>query len=159
VEHVQPLDRPFPRRPVVLIAGALGLATLIALLAVAGAGLFHVRHAAAPLRHAAARTHVPKPVVPLRPRSDDSVLVLNGNGIAGAAGTAATRLLSTGYRRATAANAAQTYATSLVLFRRGWQREAGRLARDAGVRVVAPLDGRLPAADADYRLVLILGGN
>ena len=85
--------------------------------------------------------------------------MLNGNGVAHAAGTAATRLLAAGYRRATATDAAQAYASSLVLFRRGWEREAQRLAHDAGVRVVAPLDGRVRGSEARYQLVLILGAN
>jgi hypothetical protein len=87
------------------------------------------------------------------------VLVLNGNGISGAAGTEATKLLAAGYRHAIPTDASQDYATSFVLFRPGWQREAQRLARDAGIRSVAPLDGRLPRTDAGYRLVLILGAN
>jgi hypothetical protein len=87
------------------------------------------------------------------------VLVLNGNGLAGVAGTEASTLLSTGYRHATAADAPQGYARSLVLFRPGWQREAERLAHDAGILTVAPLDGRLARSNASYPLVLILGAN
>jgi hypothetical protein len=89
-----------------------------------------------------------------------SVLVLNGNGTSGVAGTTATRLIGRGYGSATATNAVNDrYATSLVLYRPGWQREAARLGRDAGIRVVAPLDGRLPAGSARDQLVLILGAN
>jgi hypothetical protein len=97
---------------------------------------------------------------PLRPRSRVSVLVLNGNGTSGAAGTTATRLLGRGYHSATATNAAiDNYATSLVLYRPGWEREARRLAHDAGIRVVAALDGRLPAGSGRDELVFILGAN
>ena len=97
---------------------------------------------------------------PLRPRSRVSVLVLNGNGTSGVAGTTATRLLGRGYGSATATNAqTDSYATSLVLYRRGWEPEAQRLAKDAHVRVVAALDGRLPAGSARDQLVLILGAN
>jgi hypothetical protein len=46
-----------------------------------------------------------------------------------------------------------------VLFRPGWQREAERLARDAGIRAVAPLDGRVAGAYARLPLVLVLGAN
>ena len=74
------------------------------------------------------------PVHPLRPRSSVSVLVLNGNGVSGAAGSLATRLGASGYRSATAADAPrQDYARSVVLYRPGWVREARRLAHDAGV--------------------------
>jgi hypothetical protein len=96
----------------------------------------------------------------MRPRSRVSVLVLNGNGTSGAAGATATRLLGRGYLSATATDAAtDTYATSLVLYRPGWDREARRLARDAGIRVVAALDGRLPAGSGRDQLVVILGAN
>ena len=99
-------------------------------------------------------------VVPLRPRSRVSVLVLNGNGTSGVAGATATRLRAQGYRSATATNAPDDgYATSLVLYRRGWEPEAQRLAKDARVRLVAALDGRLPAGSMRDELVLILGAN
>jgi hypothetical protein len=95
---------------------------------------------------------------PLRPRSRTSVLVLNGNGFSGAAGTLANRLLSHGYRNALATDAqVTTYARSLILFRRGWASEAERLAKDARIRVAAALDGTLPASDARFPLVVILG--
>jgi LytR cell envelope-related transcriptional attenuator len=87
------------------------------------------------------------------------VLVLNGNGVSGAAGAEASRLLGRGYRSTNAVNAPVGYATSLVLFRPGWQREGERLGRDARTPMVAPLDGTLPRADAGYELVLILGAN
>ena len=76
------------------------------------------------------------------------------------AGATANRLLGRGYRSATATNAANDgYATSLVLYRPGWAGEANRLAKDAGIKVVAALDGRLPAGSAHDQLVLILGAN
>ena len=97
---------------------------------------------------------------PLRPRSRTSVAVLNGNGVSGAAGAEATAILARGYRHAGPGDApSSTYARSLVLFRPGWQREAERLARDAGIRAVAPLDGRLAPAYAHIPLALILGSN
>jgi hypothetical protein len=86
------------------------------------------------------------------------VLVLNGNGTSGVAGSTATRLLARGYHSATATNAAiDNYATSLVLYRPGWEPEARRLAHDTGMRIVAALDGRLPAGSGRDQLVVILG--
>ena len=100
------------------------------------------------------------PVHPLRPRSSVSVLVLNGNGVSGAAGSLATRLGSAGYRSATAADApSHNYARSVVLYRPGWVREARRLARDAGVQAVAPLDGMTPSQLRGAQLVMLLGGS
>jgi len=136
------------------------LVTSLVALAVIG-GLLALHHPAltrpaAPTGRASERQKAP----PLRPRSRVSVLVLNGNGMSGVAGTTASRLLGRGYRSATATNAAtDNYATSLVLYRPGWEREARRLARDAGIRVVAALDGRLPADSERDQLVVILGGN
>lgn len=167
MEHVQPLQRSFPWRAAALLALALAVVELAMILSLEGGRLAHLLHpAAAPAatrlnqtRPSTVAGHVwSGPVTPLRPRSRVSVLVLNGNGVNGAAGQTATRLLRHGYRSATAADApSHDYATSLVLYRPGWQREAHRLAHDAGARVIAPLDGRLPAGSKRYRLVLILG--
>ena len=88
------------------------------------------------------------------------MLVLNGNGISGAAGTVATSVLAHGYRHAIPADAPSLrYARSLVLFRPGWRREAARLARDARIATVAPLDGRVAPEYARVPLLLILGAN
>ena len=100
------------------------------------------------------------PPTPLRPRSKISVLVLNGNGAEGAAGTTATRLLGAGYGHAIPTDASNlAYARSLVLYRPGWQREAERLGKDARIATVAPLDGHVAPAYAHVPLVVILGAN
>jgi LytR cell envelope-related transcriptional attenuator len=161
VEHVQPFDRPFPWRAAALAACAVALFELIALLALAGAHLFHVHHAAAsrPATTTPAVRATKAAVRPLRSRSRVSVLVLNGNGVSGAAGTESTQLLARGYRHAVPGDAPTTYAQSVVLFRPGWQQEAERLARDVGIRAVTPLDVRLPGSERGYQVVLILGAN
>ena len=101
-----------------------------------------------------------QPLPPLHPRSRTSVLVLNGNGVSGAAGTAATTILARGYQHAIPTDAPDhDYARSMILFRPGWQREATRLGRDAKIPTVAPLDGHLAPAFAHVPLVLILGAN
>jgi hypothetical protein len=153
VEHAQPFTRPFPWRMAALVTSLVALATIGGLLAMHHPALTRpaAQTGATPKRHDA---------TPLRPRSRVSVLVLNGNGTSGVAGTTATRLLGRGYHSATATNAAiDNYATSLVLYRPGWEREARRLARDTGIRVVAALDGRLPAGSGRDQLVVILGAN
>jgi hypothetical protein len=158
MEHAHPLDRPFPWRAAALAAGLVALVELTALLALGGARVFHVHHATGsppPAAHTGARPAVQL----LRPRSRVSVLVLNGNGVSGAAGAEATQVLAHGYRHAVPADAARAYAQSVVLFRPGWQREAERLARDAGIGAVTPLDVRLPRSDSGYQVVLILGAN
>jgi hypothetical protein len=151
VEHVQPFNRPFPWRLAILVASALALVAL--------AGLVYA-HRPAQTRAVSTTGHAPKrqPAVPLRPRSRVSVLVLNGNGVSGAAGRVATGLLARGYRHAIPTDAPSLdYARSLVLYRPGWQGEAERLARDVRIPAVAPLDGRVAPAYAHVPLVLILG--
>lgn len=161
MEHVQPFERPFPWRTVTIVTGLLVLAGLAALLALVAIRLAHARQrtvGAGTPSHPAVRLPAKVPTVhPLQRRSHVSVLVLNGNGITHAAGSEASRLVGEGYGRTLAADAPTLYARSLVLFRPGWEREARRLARDAGIRAVAPLDGRVPHSEAAYRLVLILG--
>ena len=161
MEYVPTFDRPFPWRAAALAACAVAVAELAALLALAGARLFHVHHptASAPAATTPAGPVTKTGVHPLRPRSRVSVLVLNGNGVSGAAGTEAARILAHGYRHAVPADASSTYAQSVVLFRPGWQREAKRLATDVGVSTATPLDVRLPRSDRGYQVVLILGAN
>jgi hypothetical protein len=163
VEHAHLIRPGFPWRAATVVVGVVALVELVALIAVA---LVHVagttHHAAstpaASVRHAAA---LPVPTVrnvPLRPRSRVRVLVLNGNGVAGAAAASAARLRADGYRIGGAANAQRhDYARSMVLYVPGWAKEAHRLARDAGIGVVAPEDGLRPAQLRGSRLILLLG--
>ncbi|TML53528.1 MAG: LytR family transcriptional regulator [Actinobacteria bacterium] len=153
MEQVQPLSRPFPWRLATLVASAVALAIL--------AGLVLTRRPAQ-TRPVSDTGRVPtrQAVTPLRPRSRLSVLVLNGNGASGAAGTEATTILARGYRHAIPSDAPQLdYARSLVLFRPGWQREAERLARDVKIPTVATLDGRVAPEYAHVPLIVILGAN
>lgn len=101
----------------------------------------------------------PPPVgVAKLPRSHTSVLVLNGNGRAGAAHVEASKLHGLGYRIGGAANAKRSdYATTVVMFRGGFAAEAHRLARDLHVSVVGPLDGMKPSALHGSQLVVVLG--
>jgi hypothetical protein len=153
VEHAQPFSRPVSWRLATLVAVALALATL---------GGLVLTHQSQRTHPAAVADHAPKkpPAIPLRPRSRISVLVLNGNGVSGAAGGLASDLLAVGYHPAIPGDAPNLeYARSLVLFRPGWQREAERLSRDARIPIVAPLDGRVAPEYAHIPLVLILGAN
>ena len=87
------------------------------------------------------------------------VVVLNGNGRQGAAAVTASRVHGKGYRIGLVGNApSHDYASSLVMYRRGFEGEARRLARDLGVKVVGPLDGMRPAQLDGAHAVLILGG-
>jgi len=168
VDLAQQLPRAFSWRTATLVAGGLAMLELVALI-VGGTLLFArpVRHAAAATTHAAAPAvravaHVrPVPTVrshPLRPRSRVAVLVLNGNGVQGAAGREAARLQGLGYHIGGAENAARhDYARSMVMFAPGWRNEARRLARDTGIRMVAPVDGMKRSALRASPLVVLLG--
>jgi hypothetical protein len=93
-----------------------------------------------------------------RPPSHVRIMVLNGNGHAGAAGAEAARLKHLGYKVTGAGNAhRQDYATSVVMYRDGWRAEGLRLAKDLGVKVVGPLDGVPASALQGGQLLVIVG--
>jgi len=92
------------------------------------------------------------------PRSKTGVFVFNGNGHSGAASAAAGRLSRAGYRiRGTANAVRQDYATTVVMYRRGWEAEGIRLAHDLHVKVVGPLDGITSRALHGGQLAVVLG--
>jgi hypothetical protein len=177
VDHAGHFNRPpMPWRAATLVLAAVAVVELAGLLALGGARLrphLHLpRRTAAPAAkaaHAPARgtaTHrtAPKPAAPrlrpARPVSRVSVLVLNGNGVTGAAGAEARQLRAEGYRSAIAADATRSnYATTLVLFAPGYEAEGRRLGRELGTRLVSPLDGTTTAQLRGSQLVAILGGS
>jgi hypothetical protein len=167
VEHAGHIPRSFPWRGATLVVGAIAAAELLAL---ASIGALHLapKHpvaagaGATPKRVVRAAAHVPSapPSQPLRTRGRVHVLILNGNGIQGAASSEAARLRSAGYRIAAAENAQRhDYAQSMVLYVPGWIKEARRLAHDAGIRLVAPIDGLRPSALKGSKTVVILGSS
>lgn len=106
----------------------------------------------------ALHARVPASAKPTLARSHTGVLVLNGNGRAGAAGSAAATLRGLGYRIRGVANAQrQDYATTVVMYRAGYRPEAVRLAHDVHAGVVGPLDGLRPAALHGGQLAVVLG--
>jgi len=158
VDHAQPIPSSFPWRTATIVVGAIAAVELIALLGI-GVVRLAPSHAAKPAVHRVAPRHAaPRvPTHPLRTRSAVRVLVLNGNGVQGAAGAAAARLHLRGYRIGGTRNAARRYALSMVLYVPGWIKEARRLAHDAGIRVVAPVDGLRPSQLSGSKLVVVLG--
>jgi hypothetical protein len=96
---------------------------------------------------------------PILERRETSVIVLNGNGVAGAAAATAERVRSRHYTIAGTDNARRSAARSLIMYRPGFDREAKRLARDIGIalRRVAPLDGLRPRELQGAHLALIIG--
>jgi hypothetical protein len=113
---------------------------------------------AAPKKHVAARRLKHVVSLPKLTRHQTKVFVMNGNGRAGAAADEAAKLKRRGYRVPAATNASRTdYATTVVMFKRGYEGDARRLARDMKVKVVGPLDGLKPRAMHGAQLVILLG--
>jgi hypothetical protein len=118
--------------------------------AVAAAATAAVRTPAAVRKTKVARAELPRRKV--------RVVVLNGNGRQGAAAAAAARVSHRGYRIGDVGNAPRLDdPRSLVMYRRGFEGEGRRLARDLGVTVVGPLDGMRPAQLHGAHAVFILG--
>jgi hypothetical protein len=167
VDHAQHVPASFPWRTTSVVAVGIALVELVALVAIGFAKLAPHHHAPAAaaktepkvvVHHAAPKPAPKAPSVPLRPRGRVRVLVLNGNGVTGAAASQAARLQAEGYRIGDATNASRhDYARSMVMFVPGWIKEARRLAHDTGIRMVAPVDGLRPAQLKGSELVLLLG--
>ena len=125
------------------------------------------RAASAPKHHAAPQPARPAhrtPAHPARllPRSKTSILILNGNGIDGAAAQAAAIVRSRGYTVTDTRNAPRTgYPTWRLMVAPGYTAEAKRFARDMGLAQsrVGPLDGMIPRQLHGAKLVLILGAS
>ena len=167
MQHAEPIPTSFPWRGATLVVGAIAAVELLVLIGVIALH-FAPKHAVArsaastkarPVVHATKRVAA-VPSHPLRARSRVHVLVLNGNGAQGAASTEAARLLRAGYRIGGAENALRhDYARSMVLYVPGWVKEAKRLARDTGIKLVAPIDGLTPAKLKASQAVVILGNS
>jgi hypothetical protein len=162
------MDAAIPWRRTALVATSAAMLELVVLVAIGvlAVGRPFARHArdrAVVVARAPARMpqrHVQAaPAVPRLTRARTSVLVLNGNGRQGAASLEARALEALGYRVGATGNAARTgYAQSLVMYRPGYRPEALRLARDAGIRVVGPLDGLRTADLKHSQLAVVVGG-
>lgn len=155
---VIPLPR-VPRRSRSLLFGLLAVCVLACV--VAGAVVFllvrhHAQRAAAPSRSQTAPTS--RPATPTLSRWRTTVMILNGNGINGAAAAAATVVHHFRYRVRSVGNAPRMdYPQSLVMFRPGLRPEAMRFAHDLGVKLVGPLDGLRIGAIHRAKLVYVLG--
>lgn len=160
-----------PWRTATLVASLVAAIELVLLLAAAvlllAKPFAHAmqRHAQA-AAFAPARTQTAAPAqkkqapvgAPTLRRSATHIFVFNGNGRSHAASDAAARLAQRSYKVSGTGNAKrQDYATTVVMFKKGFQAEALRLARDIGVKVVGPLDGVKPAALHGAQLALVLG--
>ena len=168
-QHHEQLIRPW--RTATFIAVAVAAIELLVLVVVGGAliakpssgsAVHHVAKAkAAAATHKAAPSpkvrHAAVPAAHLA-RGKVSVLVLNGNGRQGAAATTAARVSRRGYRIRGVANAPRSdFTRSLVMYRKGFEGESRRLARDVGIRIVGPLDGLRVAQLHGAHAVIVVG--
>jgi hypothetical protein len=168
-EHTDRLPSAFPWRAATVVIGVVAAIELVALIGIGATRLAGPlrAHATTPAPHAAtaapvhhARTTASAPAHPLRLRAALSVLVLNGNGVNGAAGSEATSLQTLGYGGSRSEDAPRhDYARTMVLYVPGYVQEARRLARDTHVGIVAPIDGIRTAELKGSKLVVVLGGS
>lgn len=160
MEQTHDLVRPWRRATIAVSAVAAVEMLLLTIVGIAlfGKPLLHhfqssAASAATPPKHAAK----PAPAKAVLPRSEVVVMVLNGNGRAGAAHAAADRVQAKGYLLGNVGNAPTVMPHSVVMFRPGYAGEGRRLAHDLRVRIVRPLDGMRPSQLLGAHLVLILG--
>ena len=166
MEHVLPNrsgPSGHPWRTIAVVVAGIAALELLGLVAVG------VALVAKPVMHrartdaAATTPAVKKPgkasVRPLMPRGSISVTILNGNGIAGAAATEASRVRARGYLVGEVGNAPRSgYGRSVVMYRTGRRGDALRLARDLRILRVSPLDGLRPRDLLGAQLAVVVGG-
>jgi hypothetical protein len=169
------LVRPW-RRATLVAAGVAGLELVLLIilaLVLAGRSLLPDVHSAAAARKAPATKHSsvarpaaakPKPRPPhagrVLPRAKTGVVVLNGNGISGAAAETAAVVRARGYVVTDTRNAPRSgYPTWRLMTAPGYVAEAKRFARDLDFPLsrIGPLDGMTPRGLHGAKLVLIIG--
>jgi LytR cell envelope-related transcriptional attenuator len=164
MEHAVPFEPVRPWRTAAIVATGVAALELLALIA-AGTVLLGrsvVSHGArAAAKPAATR---PATTTPSRhaslPRAKTRIVVLNGNGQAGAAAAEASTLRARGYKISAVGNAQRaTQGPTLIMYRPGFAAEGQRLARDTGIGVVTALDGMQPSSLRRAQLVVVLGSS
>ena len=167
----EPVETPWRTAAIVAVGvAAIELVILIVVAIVFGAKLLtdHAEKAIAgaqtakrtesAVRDGPKKAKTPAPSTAL-PRAQTSVIVLNGNGVSGAAAVAADRLRRFHYLIAATGNAPRTdFSRSLVMYRPGFKGEALRLAHDLHLRRAVPLDGLTLRDLQGAHLALIIGG-
>jgi hypothetical protein len=157
VEISAPAVRPPRWRTAAIVVSGI-VAFLVLLLIVFGGVLSKsssaIAKSDAAKRHGVGRAEPKRPTIS---RTQTRVLVLNGNGITGAAAAESDSLRARGYKISGTGNAAQSYGQSVVLYRPGRLPEAKRLAADEGIPLVGPLDGITLRQLHGAHLVIVLG--
>jgi hypothetical protein len=149
-----------------MVASGVAAVELLALIVTATVLLGHSVTSNSAAAAAAARPAPTKPATTkpaahaVLPRTRTRVIVLNGNGQAGAAASEAAAIHSRGYKISAVGNAPRsTQGPTLVMYRPGFAAEGRRLARDAGISIVTALDGLKPSSLHRAQLVIVLGAS
>lgn len=166
MEHVLPNPPGAPRHPwrtIAVVAAGIATLELLGLVAVGVAlvakPVIHRARAEAVAATTPSTSQAKTPTRPLLPRGSTSVTVLNGNGVSGAAASAASRVRARGYLVGEVGNAPRGgYGRTVVMYRYGRRPEGLRLARELGIRVVTPLDGLRPRDLLGAHLAVVIGG-
>jgi len=163
VEHAVPFEAVRPWRTAAVVASGVAAVELLALIVTATFLLGHsvTTHGAAAAKAASTKPATKTPAArAILPRTRTRVIVLNGNGQAGAAASEAAAIRSRGYRISAVGNAPQsTHGPTLVMYRPGFAAEGHRLARDAGIGIVTALNGLRPSSLQRAQLVIVLGAS
>jgi hypothetical protein len=161
VEHAVPFEGVRPWRTAAILASGVAALELVALIVVGTVllGRSVISHGARATKPVASK---PASAEPARhavlPRAKTRVVVLNGNGEAGAAAAEARAIQARGYEIGTVGNAPRaSQGPTLIMYRPGFAAEAHRLARDAGIGLVTALDGLRPSSLQRAQLVIVLG--
>jgi hypothetical protein len=162
VEHAVPFAD-FRWRTAAIVAAGVAALELVGLIVVGTVALGHsvTRHGARAAVVAHRAPAVSKPVGHAAlPRTKTRVVVLNGNGQAGAAGAEADAIRARGYKISAVGNAPRpSQGPTLVMYRPGYAAEGHRLARDTGIGVVSALDGLKTSSLHRAQLVIVLGSS
>ena len=155
-----------PWRTATLVASAVAVLELVALLSLGVVLLAkpvseHVRQAAEAQVLAPVKPR-PKRAAPVGAakltRTETSIIILNGNGRAGAAAESADAVRRFGYTIGTVGNAPRSdFTRTLVMYRKGYKAEGIRLAKDLKLKIVGPLDGLRPGDMLGAHVALIVG--
>ena len=153
-----------PWRTATFVASAIAALELVVLVV---GGVAFVGKSVADEMQSAATAHVTAPPQPkpqprrtVLARSETAVIILNGNGVAGAASDTAARVRTLGYVVGNVGNATRSdYGKSIVMYRPGHEAEAKRFAKDLDVAIVGPLDGMSPRELMGAHVALIVGSS
>lgn len=155
-------DEPSTRswRRTAIITGAIAGVELVVLLVIVLAFIAKPFTDDAAQKAKAAEPARAEAAAPAAARTETPVIVLNGNGVAGAAGGAASRVRKLDYPVVRVGDASRRdFSRTIVMYRAGSRAAGVRLARDLGLpaRRAVPLDGMRPKDLLGAELALVLG--